>query len=102
VRVARWPLLVCALLVLAGVLGTADVAWAAGNDVGQNLGGLLKQYAGEIYGGVVAIVGLVFLVNRRYSELGLFLLAAVIVGWLVFSPDQVAHAAREIGRRILG
>jgi hypothetical protein len=84
------------------LLAGPDATWAAGNNVGHNLGGLLKQYAGEIYGGVVAIVGLVFLINRRYSELGLFLLAAVIVGWLVFSPDQVARAAREIGRQILG
>jgi hypothetical protein len=43
---------------LAGVV--PDVALAAGNDVGSNLGGLLEQYAGEIYGGVVAIISLVF------------------------------------------
>jgi hypothetical protein len=30
-----------------------------------------------------------------------FLLAAILVGWLVFSPDQVADAARAIGNRIL-
>jgi hypothetical protein len=97
-------LLTAGVVALAGMalLAGPEVAWAAGNNVGHNLGGLLKQYAGEIYGGVVAIVGLVFLINRRYSELGLFLLAAVIVGWLVFSPDQVARAAREIGRQILG
>ena len=52
-------------------------------------------------GGVIAIVSLVFLINRRYTELGLFMLAAVVVGWMVFSPDQVAHAAREIGNQIL-
>jgi hypothetical protein len=45
---------------------------------------------------------LVFLVGRRYGELALFLLAAVVVAWLVFSPDQVANAARAIGHRILG
>jgi hypothetical protein len=79
-----------------------DVALAAGNDVGRNLGTLLKGYAGEIYGGVVAIVSLIFLINRRYTELGLFLLASVVVAWLVFSPDQVANAARAIGRQVLG
>ncbi len=79
-----------------------DALAASGNDVGANLGSLLKQYAGEIYGGIVAIVALVFLVNRRYSELGMFLLAAIVVAWLVFSPDQVAGAARSIGGRIFG
>ncbi len=88
---------------LAGLLLLAPDALAAtGNDVGGNLGGLLKQYASEIYGGILAIVALVFLVNRRYTELGMFLLAAVVVAWLVFSPDQVANTARAIGQKILG
>lgn len=79
-----------------------DVALAAGNDVGANLGSLLEQYAGEIYGGIVAIISLVFLLNRRYSELMVFLLAAVVVAWMVFSPDEIANAARSIGSKILG
>ncbi len=73
----------------------------AGNDVGENLGDLLRRYAGQIYGGVIAIVALIFLINRRYTELGLFFLAAVVVAWLVFSPDQVADTARGIGDEIL-
>ena len=73
----------------------------AGNDVGQNLGDLLRRYAGQIYGGVIAIISLVFLINRRYTELGLFFIAAVLVAWLVFSPDQVADAARGIGDQVL-
>ncbi len=99
----RWPLCLLGLGALAGMLLLAPDALAAtGNNVGSNLGGLLRQYAGEIYGGILAIVALVFLVNRRYSELGMFLLAAVVVAWLVFSPDQVANAARAIGHKILG
>jgi hypothetical protein len=96
---------VTVMLVLAGVtllaLWLAPNALAAGNDVGHNLGSLLRHYAGEVYGGLVAIVGLVFLLNRRYTDLALFFLAAVLVGWLVFSPDQVANAARAIGQRVL-
>jgi hypothetical protein len=82
-------------------LWLAPDALAAGNDVGHNLGSLLRHYAGEVYGGIVAIVGLVFLLNRRYTDLALFFLAAVLVAWLVFSPDQVANAARAIGQRVL-
>ena len=82
-------------------LWLAPDALAAGNDVGHNLGSLLRHYAGEVYGGLVAIVGLVFLLNRRYTDLALFFLAAVLVGWLVFSPDQVANTARAIGQRVL-
>lgn len=103
-KLLRWLLVIALLLTIAValLLVLAPDAFAAGNDVGRNVGDLLKQYAGEIYGGVVAIVGLVFLVNRRYTELAMFLLAAVVVAWLVFSPDQVANAARAIGRQVLG
>jgi hypothetical protein len=89
------------LLVLAAALALAPAALAAGNDVGHNLGSLLRKYASEIYGGIVAVVGLVFLLNRRLNELAVFFLAAVLVGWLVFSPDQVADAARAIGKQVL-
>ena len=49
----------------------------------------------------IAIVGLVFLINRKFTDLAVFFVAAILVGWLVFSPDQVADAARAIGDRIL-
>lgn len=75
---------------------------AAGNDVAKNLGDLLRGYAAQIYGGVLAIVSLIFLINRRYIELMTFLVAAVVVGWMVFSPDAIAKAARAIGKQILG
>jgi hypothetical protein len=87
--------------VVAVLLLGAPAALAAGNDIGHNLGSLLRRYAGQIYGGVVAIVGLVFLLNRRFTELATFFLAAILVGWLVFSPDQVADAARAIAKQVL-
>jgi len=86
---------------LALVLLLAPAALAAGNDVGRNLGSLLRRYAGEIYVGVVAVVGLVFLLNRRLSDLAVFFVVAVLVGWLVFSPGQVADTARAIGKQVL-
>jgi hypothetical protein len=86
--------------VIGGLL-LAPAALAAGNDVGHNLGSLLRKYAGEVYGGIVAVVGLVFLFNRRFTDLAMFFLAAILVGWLVFSPDQVANAARAIGKQVL-
>ncbi|NLT05167.1 MAG: hypothetical protein GXY03_02535 [Solirubrobacterales bacterium] len=98
-----WLLGFAVAAVLLVLLLAAPDAWAqAGNDVGRNLGGLLRRYAGQIYGGIVAIVALIFLVNRRYTDLAMFLLAAVLVAWMVFSPDQVARAARGIGREVLG
>ncbi len=90
------------IAIAASVLFAPAAALAAsGNDVGHNIGSTLRHYAGEIYGGVLAIVGLVFLLNRKFTDLAVFFVAAVLVGWLVFSPDQVAEAARAIGQRIL-
>ena len=98
----RITFVLAGLAVLGLGLWLAPEALAqAGNDVGQNLGDLLRRYAGQIYGGVIAIISLVFLINRRYTELGLFFIAAVLVAWLVFSPDQVADAARGIGDQVL-
>lgn len=79
----------------------APEALAAGNDVGHNLSTLLRGYAAELYTGIVAVVGLVFLLNRKFTDLAMFFVAAILVGWLVFAPDQVASAARAIGQRVL-
>lgn len=95
---------VLAALAIAAValLFLAPEALAAGgNDVGRNIGGELRRWAASIYGGLIAIVGLVFLINRKFTDLAVFFVAAILVGWLVFSPDQVADAARAIGNRIL-
>jgi hypothetical protein len=92
----------CVLAVVAVLLAFAPEALAqSGNDVGENIGDLLRGYAAQIYGGVIAVIGLIFLINRRYTDLGLFFLAAVLVAWLVFSPDQVARTARDIGDQVL-
>lgn len=92
------------LVVLAAsvlLLAPAAALAASGNDVGHNIGSTLRHYAGEVYGGVLAIVGLIFLINRKFTDLAVFFVAAVLVGWLVFSPDQVADLARSVGQRIL-
>jgi len=97
----RNALLALALAVALSALCPAQ-ALAAGNEVGQNLAGLLRHYASELYGGVVAIASLFFLIHRRYSELAVFLLASVVVAWMVFAPDEIAKAAESIGHQIFG
>jgi hypothetical protein len=96
-RIALLVALAASVLLLAPAAALA----ASGNDVGHNIGSTLRHYAGEVYGGIIAIVGLVFLLNRKFTDLAVFFVAAVLVGWLVFSPDQVAEMARAIGQRIL-
>ena len=88
-------------LAATALLLAPAAALAGGNDVAHNIGSTLRDYAGEIYGGLIAVIGLIFLVNRRFTDLAVFFLAAIMVGWLVFGPDQVADAARAIGHRVL-
>lgn len=87
-----------ALLLLAVIAPDA----VAATDVGKNVGSLLKQYAGEMYGGIVAAFSLVFLWNRRYVELATFLFAAIVVAWMVFAPEEIGKAAESIGKQIFG
>ena len=72
-----------------------------GNDVGRNIGSELRHYAAQIYGGLLAIVGLVFLLNRKFTDLAVFLLAAILVGWLVFRPTRSPTRRGRSGNRIL-
>jgi len=93
-------------------LGLALAAWAlalfpaaalaSGNNVGANVASLLKSYATELYGGIVGVVSLMFLVNRRYTELAVFLFAAIVVAWMVFASSDIAKAAEAIGKQVFG
>lgn len=74
--------------------GTSTTS-SGGADVGKNFGDLLQKYAGEIYVGIIAIVGLIFLINKAYAQLGMFLIAAVVVGMLVVAPEDFKNLAKS-------
>jgi hypothetical protein len=100
----RRRLLVVGPVILAAAIAliAPSVALAAGgNSVGSNLAGLLREYAGELYTGIVAVFALVFLMNRKFTELLVFFCAAIVVGWFVFAPGQVADAAKAIAHQVL-
>jgi hypothetical protein len=79
-------------------------AWAAGNGekVGQNVGNLLGGWAKSLYVGIAAVVALMFLLNRKFADLALFMLAAVLVGGFVMVPSDVAGMVRDIWTTITG
>jgi hypothetical protein len=93
--------IVCWLASCVLALFPAD-ALASGNNVGANVANLLKGYAGDLYGGIVAVISLTFLLNRRYTELAVFLFASIVVAWMVFAPGEIATAAEAIGKQIFG
>lgn len=51
---------VCSLLVSAAT-------WVPGGNVGENVGSLLEGYAGDLCGGIVAVLSLVLVWSRRYT-----------------------------------
>jgi len=84
---------------------TAFAAWswaanavAAGNGerVGRNLGHLLGGWAQSLFTGIVAIVALLFLFNRRFADLAIFAVAAIVVGGFIFAPGDLTSTIRGI------
>jgi len=90
------------LLALAGLLAVALVvvepALAAGSarDVGRNVGGLLKEWAGWLFGGVTAIVAIPYLARRDVAGGLVFTLIALIVGGFVLAGPTVAQIIESI------
>lgn len=105
---AKFSIAVLVVVVLALLVG-ADLALAqaggsggGGEKIGTNIGELLSAWATQIYLGVVAIVGIMFLVNQRYAQMAVFIAAAMVIGIFVTQPDAVSGAAEGIGNSILG
>jgi putative copper export protein len=86
------------------LLLTAGPALAAGDgeQVGKNLGDLLGSWSKSLYGGIAGLVALVFLMNRRFADLAVFMVAAVLVGGFVMAPGEIASTVRDIWHTISG
>ena len=93
-----------AVTALAVLLSLAGPALAAGDgeQVGKNLGELLGGWSKSLYGGIAGLVALVFLLNRRFADLAIFMIAAVLVGGFVMAPDAIASTVRDIWHTVAG
>jgi hypothetical protein len=87
--------------------GTVTTLWAwvlvapahaagDGEKVGENVGHLLGGWAKSLYVGIAAVVALMFLMNRKFADLAVFMLAAVLVGGFVMAPDSIATTVKDI------
>jgi hypothetical protein len=83
---------------------TAAPALAAGDGerVGENVGDLLGGWAKSLYVGIGAVVAVMFLLNRRFSDLAVFMLAALVVGGFVMAPHEIASTVRDIWQTVAG
>src|SRR3954451_6678803 len=82
--------------VLSWVLAAPAYAAGDGEKVGENIGNLLGGWARSLYVGIAAIVALMFLLNRRFADLAIFMLAAVPVGGFVMAPASIAGVVHDI------
>jgi hypothetical protein len=96
--------IVIAVAVTVCSWGVTVPARAAGDGerVGENIGHLLGGWAKSLYVGIAAVVALMFLLNRRFADLAVFMFAALIVGGFVMAPDDVAGTVRDIWKTITG
>ena len=89
---------------VSAFLSMAATALAAGGgeQVGKNLGELLGGWSKSLYGGIAGLVALVFLLNRRFADLAVFMVAAVLVGGFVMAPGDIASTVRDIWHTVAG
>ena len=93
--------------VVSWVLLAPTVVFAAdekggGEKVGENIGNLLGGWAKNLYLGIAAVVALMFLLNRRFADMAVFMLAALVVGGFVMAPNDVAGTIQDIWATITG
>ena len=106
-RKTLWWILLAAVVAVVLVwvslmLVTPALAAGDGERVGENVGKLLGGWAKSLYVGITAIVALMFLLNRRFADLAVFVVAAVLVGGFVLAPTEVAGTIRDIWHTITG
>lgn len=95
--------LMASVLVMAGALWVwAAPALAAGDgeQVGKNVGNMLGGWARSLFVGIAGIVALMFLFNRRFADLAIFMVAALVVGGFVMAPGDVSSTIRDIWHTI--
>ncbi|MBA2523105.1 MAG: hypothetical protein H0V25_07195 [Solirubrobacterales bacterium] len=106
-RMVSWKalLLAVAVVTIGAVFLMPDHALAAAgplDNVGTNLSTLLKNFGKAFLYGVVAVVAVFFLIQRKYSELAIWVAVSMLVGWLVLSPNTAAETGRDFVQSLLG
>jgi hypothetical protein len=98
----RTTLYVTATAVWGWLLTAPALAAGDGERVGENVGDLLGGWAKSLYVGIAAVVALMFLLNRKFADLAIFILAAVVVGGFVMAPNEIAGVVQDIWATVTG
>ena len=79
---------------------TAPAYAGDGERVGENISHMLGTWAKSLFVGVAAIVAIMFLLTRRFTDLAIFMLAAVLVGGFVLAPNELANTIQDIWQTV--
>jgi pilus assembly protein TadC len=71
-----------------------------GERVGENISHMLGSWAKSLYIGVAAIVAILFLMTRKFTDLAVFMGAAVLVGGFVLAPHEIANTVQSIWQTV--
>ena len=96
-RVLRMTLVSVTVWWLAAVPASAA---GDGERVGENIGDLLGGWSKSLFMGIAGLVALMFLLNRRFADLAIFMVASLVVGGFVMAPDDIAGTVRDIWQTI--
>ena len=88
--------------VVCWLLTSPALAAGDGERVGENIGNLLGGWAKSLYVGIAGVVALMFLLNRRFADMAVFMVAALVVGGFVMAPNDIAGTIRDIWQTITG
>jgi uncharacterized membrane protein YgdD (TMEM256/DUF423 family) len=90
--------LAAALLLLLPDLASAQQAEA--QRPAKEIADIIQQWAQYLLPGIAALIALVFLLNRRFNEMAVWLVVVVVVGIVVYSGDSISNLATAIGNAI--
>src|SRR5215217_592387 len=93
-----WAALVSVMVWLVATV-PAEAA-GDGERVGENIGELLGGWSKSLFMGIAGLVALIFLLNRRFADLAIFMVASLVVGGFVMAPDDIAGTVRDIWQTI--
>ena len=79
---------------------TAPAYAGDGERVGENISHMLGTWAKSLYIGVAAIVAILFLMTRKFTDLAVFMGAAVLVGGFVLAPHEIANTVQSIWQTV--
>src|SRR3954462_3758106 len=88
------------MMLWAWLLAAPVYAAGDGERMGEKVGHLLGGGAKSLYVGIAAVVALVFLLNRKFADLAVFMLAALVVGGFVMAPGEISGVVCDIWQTI--